>query len=157
MENKSENRAFPIAFVAGIAVIFCLIGAIFLLTDYSRKHAPAEQRLTVSDADKAYVARIQISDIRMSRAENMLGHELTYIVATLTNNGTKTIRDIELTAEFRDILAQVVLREQRRPFGREMQPLSGGQSRDFQLTFEGVPKDWNVQYPTMRVTGLRLE
>jgi hypothetical protein len=157
MQDKAESRAFPIAFVAGIGVILCLLGAIFLLTDYSRKHAPAEQRLTISDADKEYVARIQISDIRMSRAENMLGHELTYIVATLTNNGTKTIGDIEFTVEFKDMLAQVVLREQRRPFGKEMQPLPGGQSRDFQLTFEAVPKDWNVQYPTMRVTGLRLE
>jgi hypothetical protein len=55
------------------------------------------------------------------------------------------------------MLGQVVLREIRRPFGRNASPLGGGQSRDFQLTFEGVPRDWNVQYPTFRVSGLVLE
>ncbi len=157
MEAAEPKHEFPVAFVAGGVIVLLMIGGAFLLTDYERTHAPAERQLVVAEADKPYLPQIQIGGIEMSRASNMLGHELTYIAGTLTNAGNRTIKSIEVTVEFRDSLAQVVLRDKRRPFGHFMEPLPAGGSRDFVLTFESVPRDWNIQHPQFRVTGLELQ
>jgi hypothetical protein len=152
-----EKSGFSWAFVAGAALVLLAIGAVFFLTEKDRREAPLEQRLSVAEADKEYLQRIEIGEFEMMRANNMLGHELTYILGTVKNKGHRGIRDLEVTVEFKDMLGQVVLREIRRPFGRGAQPLGGGESRDFQLTFEGVPRDWNVQHPAFRVSGIVLD
>jgi hypothetical protein len=155
--GDEPKSGLPLAFLAGLLVVVSIIAVIYLVTETSKSTAPAEQHLSLSEADKPYLERIQIGDIQMSRAENLLGHELTYIVGTLRNNGTRNLRDIEVTVEFRDLLNQVILRENRRLFGRNPPVIPGGQSRAFQLTFEGVPKEWNRQYPTFKITGVVLD
>jgi len=111
-------------------------------------------------AENAYAAQIHVSDLRMSRAMNLVKQEFTYVAGVLANEGTRQIRDIELTTEFRDQFNQVVLREIQRPFGTTTKagdPLPAGQRREFQLTFEHVPNDWNRQSPSIHVSGLVLE
>lgn len=154
--SDEEKSGWPAPFLAGTIVVLLLIGGIYLLTEKTKTTTPVEKHLALSEADKPYVVRIEIADLQMSRAENMLGHELTYLVGELRNHGTKTIQEVEVTVEFKDMLGQVVFRDVRKPFGRYFEPIPGGQSRDFQMTFEGVPRDWNMQHPTIRISGLVL-
>ena len=156
-----EKREFPWAFVAGAVGVLILLAAVFLVTRLSSTSSQAvHQKLPMGTAETAYAARIEFKDIKMSRAANMLNQEITFIFGNVVNNGTRSIRDIEVTVEFKDSLNQVVLREVFRPLGSSgtsNTPLTGGQSREFQLNLEHVSEEWNRQVPTFRVTGLMLE
>ncbi len=78
----------------------------------------------------------------------MLNQEFTYVAGTISNDGDRTLRGLEVSVEFRDPFDQVILREKpERLIGSGDAPLSGGQRRDFQVTLEHVPVEWNRQYP----------
>jgi hypothetical protein len=160
MTEEKQSR-FPTAFVAGVIVVGLVVLALYWWTKPGPQGAgTAEHHLALSDADKSYAEQIHVSGLRMSRATNLVKQEFTYINGMLANDGTRVIRDIEVVTEFRDQFGQVVLREVQRPFGtftKAGAPLLAGEKREFQLTFEHVPQDWNQQYPVVRVSGLVLE
>jgi hypothetical protein len=161
MTEEKQSR-FPVIFLAGMAVVGLLVLALYWLTKPGPQDAagPAGQHLTMGKVENDYAEQIRVSDLRLSRAVNLLKHEFTYVNGVLANDGARVIRDIELVTEFRDQFDQIVLREVQRPFGTATKPgapLLAGQRREFQLTFEGVPQDWNQQYPAIRVSGLVLE
>ena len=93
----------------------------------------------------------------MSRAANLLNQEVTYVFGVLSNDGDRTIRELEVTIEFRDSLNQVVLRDTRRFIGPRAKPVEPLRRREIEMTFDHVPDDWNRQYPSLRVTGLVLD
>lgn len=157
MEPAEGNR-FPVAFLAGVIVVFLVVAGVVLLTRTppSRGSAVVE-KLPFGPAEQAYAERVHFKDIQMARATNFLNQEFTYVAGTVSNDGVQTIRQIEVTLEFHDPFNQVVLRETQRLIGPRAQPLTGGQMRDFQIAFEHVPAEWDQQYPAIRVTGLVLE
>ena len=126
---------------------------------------PAPVHLPPLDQEgRAYAEKIEIAGLALSRWQNFLGQDVTYLDATLTNHGDRTLRAVELTIEFRDVLNQVVLRETLRPIGvpsgaptaRSTPPLPPGETRDFRASFDSLPKDWNRSPPTVRVSALLL-
>jgi hypothetical protein len=160
--TEEQQSRFPAAFLSGMAVIGLLVLALYWLTKPGPQDpaGSAGKHLTLGKAENEYAEQIHVSDLRLSRAVNLMKHEFTYVNGVLANDGARVIRDIELVTEFRDQFDQVVLREIQRPFGtatRAGEPLSAGQRREFQLTFEHVPLDWNRQNPSIRVSGLVLE
>ena len=160
MTEEKQSR-FPAPLLAGVAVIGLLVLALYWLTKPGPEGSAgsAERHLTLGETEKAYAEQIHISDLRMSRAVNLVQQEFTYVNGVMANDGPRDIRDIEVVTEFRDQFNQVVLREIQRPFGtatKPGEPLLAGQRREFQLTFEHVPADWNQQYPSIRVSGLVL-
>jgi len=156
--NLEEKSNFPAALLAGSVVVLLSLGGVYLLTRNTKPSTSrVEEHLRLGPAEQAYTEHIHLRDLQMGRAANFLNQEVTFVFGALSNDGARAIRDIEVTVEFRDLLNQVVLRETRRPLGRPAVPLPGGRGREFQLSFEHVPMDWNRQYPTLRVTGLVLE
>jgi hypothetical protein len=146
------------ALAAGAGVVLLLLAGLYALTRQSQTAAPPqEQHLPFGDAEKAYAERLKFSEQKMGRAGNFLGQEVTFLFGTLSNNGPRAVRDVEVLIEFRDQFNQVVLRETRRLLGRRAPPLPAGQNREYQIAFEHVPVDWNVQYPGMRIVGLLFE
>jgi hypothetical protein len=161
MTEEKQSR-FPTIFLAGMAVVGLLVLVLYWLTKPGPQDAsgPAGQHLMMGKAENDYAEQIRVSDLRLSRAVNLMKNEFTYVNGVLANDGARVIRDIELVTEFRDQFDQIVLREVQRPFGTATKPgapLLAGQRREFQLTFEGVPQAWNQQYPAIRVSGLVLE
>ncbi len=108
-------------------------------------------------AERAYAGQIHFQDQRMSRAANFLNQEVTFLFGTISNDGARAIREIEVSVEFRDQFNQVVLRDTRRLLGPRAAPVGARQRREYQVGFEHVPNDWNRQYPTFRIGGLLLE
>jgi hypothetical protein len=141
--QREQRSQFPIAFAAGAVVVLLLLGGVILL---SRGSHP----------EQAYAEHIHFKDIQMAKANNFLNQEFTYIAGTLWNDGAHTIRALEVTLEFHDPFNQVILRETESVVGPKDAALPGGQRRDFQITLEHVPVEWNQQYPSIRVTGLTL-
>ena len=158
-EIQSEERSsFPIAFALGAAVVLFLVGGLILANRLTRSKNPTgEQHLPFGAAEQAAAERIHFSDPQMARAANFLNQEVTYIGGVISNDGVAAIREVEVTLEFHDPFNQVILRETRRLLGPNARALGGGERRDFQVSIEYVPDEWNQQYPTIKVTGLLLQ
>ncbi len=155
---QEDRSRYPTAFLVGLAVVLLLFGGLFLLTRGSRSAQPAPaQRLPMTASEQAYARQIRFLAPQMNRVANFLNQEVTIVFGTVANDGTRTIGEMEVTLEFRDIFSQVVLRDTRRLPGSRASPLGPGQRREFQFNFEHLPADWSRQYPTLRVTGLLLD
>ena len=156
-QYQEDRRRFPIAFAAGgIVDAILLAGLIFLTRNIRPQGSAAQVKLPFGAAEQAYAERIHFLNIQMARATNFLNQEFTYVAGTVSNDGTNTIRAMEVTLEFHDFMDQVVLRETQRLVDGSTKPLDGGARRDFQVTLDHVPATWNQQYPTVRVSGLVL-
>ena len=153
-----EGRRFPLAFVLSAVLVAAIVGGLLLMSRSGRSSGQtAVVKLPFGPAERAYAARIQLGGMEMSRAANLLNQEITYLSGVAQNQGERSVGELEVTIEFRDALNQVVLRETRRILGSRAAPLGPGQGRAFQVSFDHVPADWNVQLPAVRITGLVLE
>ncbi|MGH9679024.1 MAG: hypothetical protein ACRD4Y_03670, partial [Candidatus Acidiferrales bacterium] len=97
---------------------------------------------------------IHFLEPKMGRAANFLNQEVTFIFGTLENGGNREVKQIEITLEFHDPFNQVILRDRQRLFLPNAPPLLPGQQRDFQVSYEHIPPQWNNGYPSIRITGL---
>ena len=153
--NRPQERTTPWAAIGfGVVFVAVVVALIWFL---------AANRKTTVRQPNPYAANVQLSDLKLSTAQNFVGARVIYVDGRVTNNGQQTVVHATVQAEFRDDMNQVVLREQaplmvteQRPgysdtvdLGRE--PLKPGETRDFRLTFEGVPGSWNQAYPDLRV------
>jgi hypothetical protein len=155
--DREPSTQFPIAFAAGAVVVLLLLGGMVLLSRGSHPNgANTAVKLPFGPTEQSYAQHIHFNDIHMAKANNILNQEFTYVTGTLSNDGARTIRALDVTLEFHDPFNQVILRENESLIGPKDQPLGGGQRRDFQITLEHVPPEWNQQYPSIRVTGLIL-
>jgi hypothetical protein len=152
--SQEEKSGFPVAFLVGIGIVALLVGAAFLLNRGQAGVSSAEPPLPMAATEQAYAPSIRFADIQMARATNFLNQEFTYVSGTLNNDGARKIAKMDVVIEFRDQFGQVILRETRRLPDLREAPFAAGEHREFQLTFEHIPAEWNRQYPVIRVTGL---
>jgi len=167
-QPEPGRSPFPVALVAGIAVVFVLVAALLfpsgmLLNPWfhgdqpsgAKRHlSAAGTQLLFGPAEQAYAPKISIENINMSRAENFLHQEVTTLAGEIVNRGNRSLQGVELTVEFSDELRQVVLRESRSVL--DPPPLAPGARREFEISFEHVPDSWNLQQPAIAVTALRI-
>jgi hypothetical protein len=155
---EQERSRMPVIFAAGAGIVLLGVAALLLTSRMTQRHGPANAaKLPFGSAEQTYAQRIHFLNPQMARANNFLNQEFTYVAGTVSNDGTRTIRAMEITLEFRDPMNEVVLREARQIVGPDTKPIEGGQRSDFQITLEHVPATWSQQYPNLRVTGLILE
>ena len=142
-------------FAVGAAIVAFIVGGIYFFT--RGDHAPQPT------APDAYAASLQISDIKMSRAENMAGGAVTYIDGTVVNSGAKTVTDALVETTFHNSMNEVAQKEQSAL--RVMKhngvyddavelaaaPLAPGQSAQFRLIFEHISAQWDQSLPEIHV------
>jgi len=155
-QPQAPSRGFPIAFAIGAAAVLLLVVAIWFLSSGEGSGAPAKP-LPFGPDEQKYAERIHFRDFKLSRAENMLGHEVTFIVCTLENAGTGIVRELEVELQFFNRENQPILAERRRLLGRQEAPLGGGRFRTVDFNFEKLPPDWNQHAPVVRIVGLAFE
>lgn len=150
-----QERTTPWAAIGfGVVFVAVAVGLIWFMAANRRR--PVQQ---VSP----YAANLQLSDLKLSTAQNFVGARVIYVDGRVTNAGNMTVTHATVQAEFRDDMNQVVLREQvplmvtaQRPGYSDAvdlsnSPLKAGRADNFRLTFEGVPNSWNQAYPDLRV------
>jgi Protein of unknown function (DUF3426) len=155
--KREEQRSAMVPMIAGVLVIGLVIGAVLVL---GRRNPNAG---AIVDP---YAQKLQLSDLKMTTAQNFVRATVIYLEGTARNTGDKTVSHAGVEAEFKDAMGQVVLREQRplmvteeRPnysdnVDLNVSPLKPGQSKQFRLSFEGVPNDWNRQAPDLRISSI---
>ena len=151
-----------IAAVVGLGV---LGGIVWLGRPGPATSAPVPAKLPpLNPETKAYLSQIEIGGLELSRWQNFLGMQVTYLDIRVVNHGPRAVVALELTIEFLDPLQRVVLRETLRPLGgsrpsppgKPTGPLSPGESRVVRGSFEHLPADWDGRPPRVRITGLLL-
>jgi hypothetical protein len=152
---RRKQMRFPLlSIVVALAV---LAGFYFWAGGEKPRRATVSQaRLPFGPGEREYAPKIQIENIALSRAENFFHQEVTTLTGELVNTGNRSIQNVELTIEFSDELHQVILRETRTLFGRGAPTLAASGRREFEVSFEHVPSSWNMERPSVTVTGLQF-
>ena len=143
-----------IVWMGAATIAIALAIAMWPVGERSPGSGAREVHLPFGPTEQAYAQKIQIENLGMSRAENFLNQEITTLAGRLTNSGSLPLSNVELTVEFSDELGQVVLRESRAVFNAGVPQLAPGGRRDFEVSFEHLPSSWNIQQPTVRVSGI---
>jgi len=128
-------------------------------------HGPPEDTLSgestvkikMNSAEQEYLVNIHVKDIALSRAENFLHQEVTILDGVVVNSGSQTVVGLRMTVQFSDQMGQIALRESRGILVTPAAPLSPGQQRNFEISFDHVPPTWNMQQPSVQVASLTLQ
>jgi hypothetical protein len=136
--------------VLAVSIVFLLL-AFFLWRESSKKGQPAE----MAD-ERAYVSKVGVDHVEISRAENFLHQEVTTISGEITNGGDRSLASVELTIEFYDDLNQIAQRETRSLFGPPGPPIAPGDHREFEVSFEHISSAWNMRQPVIKVTAVQF-
>ena len=155
--QESETAWVPIGVGAAIVVV-----ALVLIAFFSR---PGQQQ---SAEVNPYASKLQISDLKMSAAENFVGGTVSYLEGKITNGGDKAVTSATLEVTFKNGLGELVQKETipvralaphavtgtAEMTDLSQVPLQPGKSIDFRLTFEHISGDWNHEYPQLRFVAV---
>ncbi len=144
----------------GVAIVVIVV-AVLAIVGRSGRVAPTQP--------PAYAAKLQLSDMKMSAAQNFVGATVTYLDGKITNTGDKTVTRAIVQATFMNSLGQVVQRETQPihvlttgttggiytdAVDLSTAPLAPGQSRPFRLTMEHISADWNNAAPGLQIVDV---
>ena len=154
--SKGKRRSLWLYLLAGAVIVGLLLLVFWTPSQHMAQPAPSAKPLPFGPGEQSYAANVKFENLKMSRFENMFKQQVTYLAGDIHNSGNRTVADVEISVEFRNIENQVVLRQTLRPMEPKPVAITPGQRQSFQLGFDQVPDDWNENYPTIRITGLLL-
>lgn len=99
--------------------------------------------------ETAYLQSIQLTPGRVEAAQNFLNHTVTTVYAAVTNNGKKTVRELQINLTFSDVEGKPIEQRSATPIGKNGPPLKPGETRQFELSFDQVPNTWDQAPPRM--------
>ena len=134
-----SKRAIAVALLAFASAVSC-------------SH-PAQKEAPLTAEGKAYVRKLQLSDVTMHATESYSGQVVTEIEGKVTNTGESTVDFANVACVFYDSNGQMVLREEVTIVKRELKP---GETRPFRLPFDDIPAGWNNQMPQLVIARIRL-
>ncbi len=149
-------------FIIGLVAVVVVVGILVVLTR-SKGHSTTEVN--------PYASKLQISNARVSAAENYVGGTVTYLDATITNTGDKELIGADVNLVFKNTLDQIVQKETLPLHVLAPNPLAGypdlleldrspigpGQSKTVRMTLEHISTDWNQVAPEMQLVNLKLK
>jgi hypothetical protein len=156
-QEPDHSRRFIVIAIA--VVVGLVLGAALLL----REPVKTAQKIP------PYAAKLQISDIKMSQAQNFVGASVTYIDGNIANIGDKIVTHAVVQVTFKDSYGQVAqieyvpikLLQTSGPYPDTVDlataPLASGQTKSFRLIFEHVSEQWNQASPELKITDLTLK
>jgi Protein of unknown function (DUF2393) len=156
--EERDNSRIIIAVAVTLVIGGALAAAVLL-------REPPRQVKTPSP----YIAKLKLSDFKMSAAENFIGATVSYIDGTITNTGDKTVTRVMVEVHFEDSMGQVAQREDlplrivrnngayEEPVDLNAAPLAPGKSEYFRLTFDSISAQWNHQYPDLTITDVSVK
>jgi hypothetical protein len=151
---KTETSKFSIhiPLVAGGIIVVLALSAWGAYDYWQRKHPPAAPVLTAEA--KQYVHSLQLSGVEMKAAESYMKQRVVEITGNVANNGSRTLKVIEINCVFYDPYGQLVLRERVAVVGRRTGPLAPGDTKSFRLAFDNIPESWNQQLPMLVIAQI---
>ena len=162
---REEKGGVPPAVWGAAALVVVVLIAILVFVG---RHKAAPPPRTLQSAD-AYAAHLPLSQLAMSEAESLSGGKLTYLDGHVQNTGDQTVTGITVQVVFANDLQMpptietvpLMLIRMKDPYVDTQTvaaaPLKPGDDREFRLTFEAVPDNWNQQMPEVRIIRTDLK
>lgn len=158
-EQREERNYVPM--LIGLGLVILVVAAIAIL---------GRTRQSTALQPDPYAQNLQVSDMRLSRAENFVGGTVTYLDFALHNAGQQTVAGAQVEATFYNTLGEVVQKEvlpvrvlQANQLAGypdlidlAQAPITPGQSKAVRITLEHVSSEWNQAAPDLRFLNLRL-
>lgn len=159
---KREGSGIPIIplAIAGLVVLVVLVALI--VSGRKKSSGPGNTLLPPA----AYASNLPISQLAMSESANISGGKYTYIDGHIRNTGSQTVTSVTVQVVFRNdeqLSPQIetqplFLIRTREPYVDTQtisaSPVAPGDDREFRLTFETIPANWNYQMPEIRITSV---
>jgi len=162
--EPEERGGLPLA-TWGVAALIVLVVVCALAIFGWKKPVAAPSTLQPADA---YAASMPLTQLAMSESENLTGGKQTYLDGHIANTGDRTVSSLTVQVVFRndmDLAPQIdtvplTLIRTKDPYidiePVSAAPLKPGDDREFRLTFETVPDNWNQQMPEVRIIHTEL-
>jgi hypothetical protein len=160
-QPKAQERNWT-PFVVGLVAVVIAV-AIVVVGNRNRGQTTTQPN--------PYAAKLQLSNPKMSAAENYVGGTVTYLDVSITNTGDQALAGAAMKLVFRNSMNEVVQTETLPlhvlvenqmggypdlvDLGRV--PIGPGQTRTVRMTLEHISADWNQNYPEMQLTDLKLK
>jgi len=159
--QKEEKRNWTPILIGLVAVLAVVVAFIIV------SKAPRGQMFQTSP----YAAKLNLSDMKLSAAENYMGGTVTYLDVNVTNTGDQTLTGAQIHATFKNSMGQVVQTEtiplhvlvQNQMAGYpdlvdlSRAPIGPGQTKTLRMTLEHISDDWDRNTPEMQLVNLRLK
>jgi hypothetical protein len=163
--QPEERASYPILAWGVAALIVLVVAGAFL---YLGRKKPSAAPSSLQPPD-AYAASLPMSQFAMSESTNLSGGKLTYLDGHVSNAGSRTVAGVTVQVVFQNDEAMapqiytvpLTLIRMKEPYidteAVSADPLKPGDDREFRLTFETVPANWNTQMPAVRVIQTELK
>ncbi len=162
--EREERSGLPlVAWGVAALIVIVVVGALAIAG--RKKPEPAPNTLQPADA---YAASLPLSQFAMSESANLSGGKLTYLDGHVIDAGNRTVSAVTVQVVFRndeDLAPQIdtvplTLIRMKEPYidtePVSANPLKPGDDREFRLTFEAIPDNWNQEMPEVRVIHTNL-
>jgi hypothetical protein len=134
-----------------------IVGALFLAAligfgVYLSRPAHLAGATGPTEEAKAYLEYLALSDVAMKASENFMQQQVVEIEGKIANNGSRSIRRVDVSCIFRDVSGKPIYQE-RVPVvqGTTFAP---GQVRTFRLPFDTLPDGWNQAMPNLVIAQI---
>ncbi len=158
--QTQERNWLPI--VIGLVAVLVVVGIVILVTRHTGNNP--------TQVDP-YAAKLQISNAKLSAAENYVGGTVTYLDVDITNTGDKSLTGANMKLVFKNTMDQVVQTETlplhvlvANQMGGypdlvelSRSPIAPGQTKTVRMTLEHISADWNQTAPAMQLANLQLK
>jgi len=118
-----------------------------------------EQKIAKYEEGQAYAGNVLISNLRVM--DSIAGGQGVFM--ELKNNGTRTLKMVEITIDFLDSAGNVIhqktyqpIEEARKAYDNSYASLAPGQSRQFGIAAKEAPPEWSKKV-NVRVSDLQFE
>lgn len=159
-QEAQERNWTP--FIIGLVAVIVVVGIIALVT---RNTGQKAQQVD------PYVSKLQISNAKVSAAENYVGGSVTYLDAEITNTGDKTLVGADMNLVFKNTLNEIVQKEtlplhvlvENQMGGypdlvdMSRSPITPGHTKSVRMTLEHISTDWDQAPPQMQLANLKLK
>ncbi len=158
----SQPRASEQSYVPWIIAGVVIVGLLAFLAVLGRGHGAANpNRLLPLDA---HAGDLALSGVAMSESTSLSGGKSTFIDGQIRNIGSQTISGVGMQVLFGndegmppqiETVPLMLIRTHEPYVDTEpvsADPLKPGDQREFRLTFESLPGNWNQQLPEIHVT-----
>jgi hypothetical protein len=159
-KQETQKRNWT-PFIIGLVAVIVVVGIIALLT-----RSKGQGTQTVDP----YASKLAISNPKVSAAENYVGGTVTYLDASITNTGDKTLVGADMGLVFKNTMNQVVQKEtlplhvlvENQMGGypdlvdMSRSPIAPGQTKTVRMTLEHISIDWDQSAPQMQLLNLKL-
>jgi hypothetical protein len=159
--TEAQDRKWS-PFVVGLVVVVAVLATIL----FASRHQP-RSGIPVNP----YVAKLQLSGLKLSAAENYVGGTVTYFDLNITNTGDRAVTGAAMKLTFKNSMEQVVQTEtiplhvlSENTMGGypdlvdlSRSPIAPGQTKTVRMTLEHISADWDHSYPEMQLVDLKLK